>query len=380
MLLRRLSTGDRVLREGHLIKIEFAGRRNVLSTCAYNGGYKENLTVVYNYDSSHGKTVVSAMKASSLKEHMRLTAEEIGIDPEISAGMCTAAQMENAVVREMSHNGVTVTAVVTGGIDVNGGRAGDPASWYEKDGGYEMIAYRSGKRNDNSENPSPVSGTINIMLAIDARVSESVMASALMTATEAKTAAIQELILPSRYSRGIATGSGTDKAIIIGNPESEIRLTDAGKHSMLGEMIGRTVLAAVREALDKQTDANPRSQHNVISRMERFGITGERIEFMLAERGAEIRKERVRERVVQVSGKSELVAAASLYAHLLDQMEWGLLDEKETEWACMKVLEAFGLGEGQDRDACAGDMTKALVSRFADGYAGYLFREIPSEL
>ena len=55
------------------------------------------------------------------------------------------------------------------------------------------------------------------------------MARALVTATEAKTAAIQELMGGSLYSTGLATGSGTDNMMIIADAESENQLTYAGE-------------------------------------------------------------------------------------------------------------------------------------------------------
>lgn len=48
-------------------------------------------------------------------------------------------------------------------------------------------------------------GTINILLYIDADLSKEALASALVSCTEAKVAAMQELLIASRYSCGIAT-------------------------------------------------------------------------------------------------------------------------------------------------------------------------------
>lgn len=59
----------------------------------------------------------------------------------------------------------------------------------------------------------------NIMLFIDADLAEGTLARALVTCTEAKTAAIQELLVPSRYSNGIATGSDTDGTIVVSDAE-----------------------------------------------------------------------------------------------------------------------------------------------------------------
>ncbi|MCU6396733.1 adenosylcobinamide amidohydrolase, partial [Enterobacter quasiroggenkampii] len=100
---------------------------------------------------------------------------------------------------------------------------------------------------------------------------------ALVTCTEAKTAALQELMAGSNYSRGIATGSGTDGTIIVCNSKSKIKLTNAGKHSKLGELIGVAVKKAVKEALFLQTGLCAESQHSMLKRVKRFGIDENRI-------------------------------------------------------------------------------------------------------
>ena len=67
------------------------------------------------------------------------------------------------------------------------------------------------------------------------------LAKTAISCAEAKVAALQELMASSRYSGGLATGSGTDGIIVVCNPESENVLTDAGHHSELGECIGKSM-------------------------------------------------------------------------------------------------------------------------------------------
>ena len=85
-------------------------------------------------------------------------------------------------------------------------------------------------------------GTINIILYIDGDLAEPLLARALVTCTEAKTAALQELQAGSHYSMGIATGSGTDQTIVVANSESPYYYDSAGKHSQIGvKLIGKAV-------------------------------------------------------------------------------------------------------------------------------------------
>ena len=49
-------------------------------------------------------------------------AEELGLDPATTAGMSTSASKENVSIRTERCRDTAVTAVVTGGIEINGGR------------------------------------------------------------------------------------------------------------------------------------------------------------------------------------------------------------------------------------------------------------------
>lgn len=192
-------------------------------------------------------------------------------------------------------------------------------------------------------------GTINIILHIDAALSPGALARALVTCTEAKTAAIQELLAPSRYSSGIATGSGTDGTILIANPLSYTYLTNAGKHCKLGEYIGRTVKKAVKEALDRQSGLNPAFQHNILNRMDRFGITEDSLWSTYLQKLSEKEKNlspfvraEFEDCLSRLCHNDTLVTYTSLYAHLMDQLDWGLLSPEETIPAGKQILNFAG--------------------------------------
>ena len=78
------------------------------------------------------------------------------------------------------------------------------------------------------------------------------MARAIITATEAKTAALEDLHVPSTYTKnGQATGTGTDSIIVVSGTSGP-RVTYPGGHSRIGELMGKAVYEAVVEALGKQ--------------------------------------------------------------------------------------------------------------------------------
>ena len=218
-----------------------------------------------------------------------LAKEDLGLDPSSCSGLMTVASMDNSAISTLAYDDFSVTSIATAGVRNNGGRIGDPASWHEKsENTFEDTTSSDTKKKNPIQNLTknilgknisgkiisdkdklPV-GTINILLYIDADLSKEALASALVSCTEAKVAAMQELLIASHYSCGIATGTGTDGAIIISNAESKTHLTNAGKHSKLGELIGRTVISSIKEALKLQQGITPQIQHDIIHRMDRF--------------------------------------------------------------------------------------------------------------
>lgn len=144
-------------------------------------------------------------------------------------GMMTAAPMNSLCIEQVCVEGVDITVLVTTGIN-NARRAGDKADIQELLGITEEV------------------GTINLILICSARLTDAAMLEAVMVATEAKAAALQDADVLSPVSRRLATGTGTDAiAVVSGDGPQEI--TFCGKHVLLGEWIGRLVIAAITSSL-----------------------------------------------------------------------------------------------------------------------------------
>lgn len=341
MKIYTLAGGDEVHRFDRSILVSFSGRRKVLSTGPLHGGYRTDLTGALNHDGNYGRGCLVEMKADTYRGHMRLTLQEIGLPEETTAGLETAAQMENASIVTESFRDLSVTAITTAGIEASGGRVGDPASWYEEKG-------------EKEEDFKP--GTINTILHINADLYEGTLARALVTATEAKTAALQELLAPSLSSDGIATGSGTDGIIVIANAESDHFLTDAGKFSKLGELIGKTVKLSVKEALFLQNGLGPDSQHSIIKRMSRFGVTEAGIyQRLIREYGQEeeaglgLPRHLFSDRLQALDSSGTMVGLVSCIAHLLDQYNWGMLKEDEVRETVTVLFSLLGYKAERNR-------------------------------
>ncbi len=339
-----LSTGDEVYFYDKSIVICFQGKRKVLSTSLYNGGYHEDFTAVYNYDAKQGAGMPCEMLADNYVDHMQLISQRLALAPEKVSGMSTAASMENVAVETLKYKELTVTAIVTGGIETNGGRVGDPADYYRP-----------------QEKPVKY-GTINIMLVLDCDLAPGTLARALVTCTEAKTAAIQELLEGSKYSQGLATGSGTDQTIIVCNAESELYLDGAGKHSKLGELIGKAVIAAVKKALAKQSGLTPTLQHNAFRRLKRFGVQpGGMWDDFHSAQPAVIKPEYL-VAAEKLACEETMLTFTSLYIHLLDQCAWELISAQEMQQAGQALLQLLAAKYDVQEETVAEATAEALLA------------------
>jgi len=325
--LYETTSGEKVYRNENTIVVRLPKNRNCLITSYVNGGYSENLEAVFNHQPPPTEGCRSEdMEGGSVEAYIAIHARRLGLDPEKTAGMMTAAKMKNAAIATRSFRTLEVTAIVTAGIEVNGGRAGDPASWHEENG---KSVY--------------VGGTINTILLINARLPPHALTRAVMTATEAKTVAIQQLMAPSKYSTGIATGSGTDQICIISKMDSPDVLTWAGKHSKVGELIALCVIEATTKALELQTGLSPLSQRNMLVRLERFGIDEKKYWDVASSSSfdGENRKEPFIQTLREFSGDPAVVAMTASILHICDEISWGLVPKpagKKAAFAMMKTL------------------------------------------
>lgn len=332
MIIHELKDGVQVFRREGTIYISFPYPRLVISNSLINSGYREDITGIFNHCMPPKMLEVENLPEGSVVKYLEQIALKYNLEKEHTVGMLTAAKMENVAIRTMAYKELTVTAIVTGGVDVNGGRVGDPASYYELDGNYHFLG-----------------GTINIMLFIHGLLPPYTLVRSIITATEAKTAALQELMAPSCYSTGIATGSGTDQMVVVADPRSPYIFTDAGKHSKLGELIGHTVKDAVKEALDKQTSLNPSTQRDFLVRWARYGVGLKDFWEEAKEQGFHGSYEQFAEELKKISRHDQWVAVAAALIHLLDEYSWGLLETTTVKNVGEKLLISF-IGESLARE------------------------------
>ncbi|WAI02153.1 adenosylcobinamide amidohydrolase [Methanogenium organophilum] len=333
-VLCEMAGGETVYRNGTCIVAVLPPGRTVLSTSWLNGGCRKGLRMVFNHQLSEGSCRSDDLEGGGIEAYLRLTASRLGFDPDLATGMLTKADMGNAAVATHTFRDLAVTAVITGGIEVNGGRAGDPASFYEENGEFGDLG-----------------GTINTMLFISACLPPETMTRVVMTAAEAKASALQELMAPSQYSEGIATGSGTDMITVVSDGTSPLFVTNAGKHAKLGELIGRCVREATRDALGRQTGLGSESQQNMLVRLERFGIGEE--DFWEAASGlpGEHNREAFLSSLRKRATDPVLVAATASVLHIADEVAWGLLPPEAGMHVARSMMTGMTAATGTDGPA-----------------------------
>jgi adenosylcobinamide hydrolase len=251
----------RLVRTGRFLITELLKPHRVLSTSTRNGGQTETLRYLVNHQSCEGtdhRERHAQMSATGPENYHDATCGEMGLDGNVAAVMGTAANMNYAAVAQHRDDAVLVTAVVTAGVQGNAACAGDPASWRETDAGWEKVA--------------TVGGTINTILLISHSLTEGALARAVVTMTEAKTAALYELAVGSLYSKNLATGTGTDQYCVGAPLHAGTPLTSTSPHAKLGELIGLAVKQATLEALRWQNGLEPSYTRSIFVALGRYGL------------------------------------------------------------------------------------------------------------
>ena len=313
-LIFKNSTGDRAYIYENSIVVEFGVCRNGISTSELNGGYKKNFKIAFNHYLSQEN--IDFLENHSIKDYLIRQSGILGIDSKFTTGLLTSAQMENACVVTKQYRNLEVSAITTAGVRVNASRAGDSASYYEENGDFQFDV-----------------GTINVIILTNVCLGPGTLANGLVTATEAKTVALSNLRIPSQFSNGFATGTGTDGIAIFSNSESDNMMSNAGKHSKLGELIAKCVIESISEAIKRQVWITKESQCSVLARLRRYDLD-------INEFYDDIDNKEEFVKSLQVAArKQENVALTTSVLHLIDEVENNLLDKKIAYSLANSILE-----------------------------------------
>lgn len=148
-----------------------------------------------------------------------------GFSPTNTVGMMTAVDTKKAVMKEYPASFGNLIVIVTAGV----GNAIDVSHAYERKA-FQPI------------------GTINTWVVINGKLSDEAFVQGMMTATEAKSKALQSENVMDKLSNTIATGTPTDSLLIAATQQGEY-MQYAGPLTEVGKMIGKGVYEATVEAI-----------------------------------------------------------------------------------------------------------------------------------
>ena len=216
--------------------VSFGKKRRVISTL---DGYKEVGFVANSYQPIELSEIIMNNYAAFEEDFPKV----LGISRNNLAFLSTGANMDNLAVTEKSYQDRIVCCLATGGVG-NALRAGvDRSDWIEQNGTYTKTL-----------------GTINIIILTNVTLTDGAMARAIITATEAKTAALQDMDARSSVSfENQATGTGTDNMIVVSGTDVDKKIQHTGGHTKMGELIGVTTKIAVAETIKKHEAAIAKS-------------------------------------------------------------------------------------------------------------------------
>lgn len=225
----------------------------ILSSAVLNGGLQEaNCIVSVHVPEETGLDIDDEVHREA-GDFLREETSKLGLPQDQIVGIMTSAKMKNVDMATRKFEDITITAIATAGVHFSA-TAGDEIA------------------SKQSAFPFKKWGTINIILLVDGDLTDSCMVNAVSTVTEAKTVALRELDVRSRFSGEIATGTVTD-SVVIACTKRGSKIAYAGTATPIGELIGKSIREAVKKALCNQE--NIVSNRSLTRRLRERGITVE---------------------------------------------------------------------------------------------------------
>jgi len=206
-----------VVRTPRWLVVRFAKDHTLASWAIVGGGLRRTRTVAwYQVSEDELRPPVDACKLLG----MRLL--DAGIADAV--GLLTSRSLESYVDVTRRYGDLEARCIATVGLG-NALRAGDPPG------------------------PAGRIGTINVLCRLSVPLSTEALLEALALATEARALAVREASIPSTVSGEPASGTGTD-CMVIAAPEHGVPARYAGKHTVLGHLIGRVVREATTQGVE----------------------------------------------------------------------------------------------------------------------------------
>lgn len=224
-----LACGGTLAASDTSLLLSFPSPRPALSTALWGGGFR-SVRWALNQKLTGYWPRPQDFPGGSPAAFLRQSLEAQGAEPEESCAFLTSARMDRFRHVVKRADGLTVEIAATGGVEKTAARAGDPPLYHEEDGRFFPT------------------GTINLIVLVSAALPPYAMVRAVLTLTEGKTAALQDLGIASAITGRPATGTATDGLILLTDPAAP-ELTDAGTFSLLGSLLADAAHEAVTRCL-----------------------------------------------------------------------------------------------------------------------------------
>lgn len=164
--------------------------------------------------------------------------------------------------------------------------------------------------------------TTSVIIMINTDLPQSTMARAIITATEGIVCALQQIMIYDPMSK-YPYSDGSLCVIVLCDGDCERILNNAGKHSKLGELIGKTVIEATLSSLN-MNGICPEYQTNIIRRLERFGITMDSFKQILEKMNIEPITN-FDSKLKEILSDTSTIAYVSAIVQIYDSILWGLI-------------------------------------------------------
>ncbi len=213
---------------GESLIMTFPRQSEVISWAPLHGGMRTHAahilihSVEPNFNHLHREKV------------LRRAASKAGIQGTI-VGMFTTGSIHNYSVAESSYNDLYTSVVCMAG-QTNLAAVGESVPFVER------------------ISSDMKSGSINLIIFVNYRLSHEAMLEAMAVATEAKVSVLYEFDFRSKQTRARATGGPTDCVAVVSGAER--RYSYAGKATKWGELIGKACIESLRAAFSKVNQTN----------------------------------------------------------------------------------------------------------------------------
>ncbi len=275
---------------------------NTVSSAFHNGGGLKKTKAIVNVEVT--KDYSDSCLHDDPEAFLMNSTKKFGLK-ESFVGMVTAAAIENFSLVSKRNGDLAVSVIATAADN-----EGNTCNFAESAG--EAIEVKH------------IEGTINIIVIIDGNPTESCLVSTLITATEAKMAALKELDIRSRFSGDQATGTITD-AVVAAETGRGAPIVYAGPASELGQLVGYCTRKAVKEAVMKANECMP--CRSILNRLKERHLPIEKLAFELSKvKSLNADEETIASNLVETLRSDPLSASVVMAAVKMDwDVEKGLI-------------------------------------------------------